>query len=224
MTRRGLIGVLGAGLIASVTGCGSRSARYRVRVSIIAEEAGRRAVGSSVLEVNARTIRRLFAEEPGGSAGLRGEAVAVSLPNRTIFGLLVTADPTETLDGVITVALSGQRRFMSPADYVAAVRRIEARGSDASVVTLPEGSWPRMVTFDDPADSRTVRPLPPSVTIRGVALELTRDPVTDTIHRRLPWLVSPGSTLDPHGPPTTTPNLAQTLRQRDFLNAPANIQ
>jgi hypothetical protein len=89
MTRRGMIGLLGSAVTASLSACvgpiDRRVTRYRMTVEVDTPEGVRR--GEVVREASS-----MFARGSDGSsqqAKVRGEAVAVDLPsNKTLFALL----------------------------------------------------------------------------------------------------------------------------------------
>lgn len=184
--------------------CSNRTDTLRYRLTIEIETPDGVRSGSAVQEiVNHAKIPWL----PGGDsyrAEWIGEAVAIDLPGGTLFH-------TGSADWLLGVAL--QYGTTVPAiDTTAAkvwpqsrpdlIRAL--RSENAEVVLVPEQvskavdwTWFRMIRFADIADPTTLRrirmPSPPAsfesgFRVRRIRFKVTKDPLTDTITQRLPWL------------------------------------
>jgi len=143
-----------------------------------------------------------------GGGGLRGEAVAVDLPdNRTLFVLLKTEGRAERLASAATLALSGKKpdEVREVDAYVSPVRSLGGwfGGAEAE----PErAQWPMMVRFGDIADPKSVRQVDPdTIGVQRIHLETTDDEVTVGIEKRIPWIDHLEDYLaDPNNPFSST--------------------
>jgi hypothetical protein len=172
-----------------LAGCGLlRGNSYRFRMTVEADKHHGLKSGSGVLEVNASRTPALTSEEKPGSAGLKGEAIVIELPDGPLFALLKNDDAGQPLHVRITQALSSRDTFKGVDDYIAAVR---ALGSGEHRAELPRADWPLMVRFRDINDPKSVEKVDPAaVGVRRILLETTRDEVTTGIEKRLPWIIA----------------------------------
>ena len=169
----------------------AQRASYRFRVTVdVATPAGLRS-GSSVYEVAARYRADL---QPGGKKRewvVRGEAVAVTLPNgRTLLALLRTRAAHEDLAGMSMNALDP--RFRN--DVVESAHRLSNGAGVRDVAAVALGDYPLMVTFRDRGDPMSIVEVDPTnsaaslgagMHVRGVAVARTDAPVTDELVRHL---------------------------------------
>ncbi len=230
MARRSLLRVVAGGALFSLTGCSSRSASYRFRMTVEVETPQGIKTGSSVMEV--RVARGMaIGDQSGISSGIFGEAVVVDLPSGPLFILLqipdagpplqeivpdallaMSSDTSESADEVMTnTAKLGSTWFGS---YKAELPRTRDNGSQAS-----NNNWPMMVRFRDINDPKSVERVDPeAVGVKRILLETTGDDVTVGIEKRLGWFKNEGMTLDPSGGIDFSGNasLAKKIRQRDF--------
>lgn len=170
---------------------GSETFRYRLTVEVETPEGLK--TGSSVIEVSVtQTGKNSLAtpEARGIRFKQRGEAVAVDLPGgRTLFALLDRAD------GIAQAALNPPRyRHDVEYGYVKSIRDmkdIEAAG------LVPRAAYPMLVTFTDIADPASVERVDPGdlaasfgpgVSLKRITVEVTDEPVTTGIEKRLGWL------------------------------------
>lgn len=184
-------------------GCALSSASCRVRMTVEVETAQGLRSGSSVYEIN--EYREFFrtAETHAVSAGMTGEAVAVDLPDGTLFTLLDKTEDGKLLLQAIADALAPiAKKSPEPADYLAQIRRLGAAAPGQYKAELPrivmvddlrgprpKKRWPRMVRFRDINDPRTVEMVEPeAVGVKRILLEATQDPVTTGIEKRLGWM------------------------------------
>ena len=216
MARRGVIGLLTGAATAMLTGCGmigGESYRFRMTVEVETPEGLR--TGSSVYEVTAQNHVKLLPDMRGRSRDVRGEAVAVDLPGgRTMFALLktlnrsgddnlaylsmATMDPAYKNDWVESAArISSGDGIRSPAE-VAPSRKYDDYENGQPVRTeVP--NYAMLVTFTDIADPSSVKLVDPAdlaasfgpgVKLKRITVEITDDPVTNGIEKRLGWLPS----------------------------------
>lgn len=189
MARRSAIGLLVGGVAAVMGGCslfGNRGYRFKMTVEVETLQGLRS--GSSVYEVETVNTADLVAGGKGSRFEYRGEAVAVDLPNgRSLFALLKTV----AMPGHDNVVVSSMVA-MDPAfdfDWMASTKRIAAGESIRSPAEVPAGYYPILVTFGDIDDPTTVEQVAPaSIGLKRITVEVTDEPVTTGLARRLRWL------------------------------------
>lgn len=147
--------------------------------------AGQRS-GSSVIEV---------VSTPPGPMGssqndVRGEAVAVDLPDGTLFALL--RSPTDRSGAPYYVGRAYAGVLPRGQDWKTDIDMLKRQTYPAP---LPMDDMPLLVRFGNPADARTIEVLDPAnlspsfgprVRLKRIVVQMTDDPVTETIERRLP--------------------------------------
>lgn len=204
---------------------------YRYRLTVEVETPDGIVSGSSVIEVE-QSLGRARGS-PANSAiyrQVRGEAVAVDLPDGQTFYVLLTSQDSVDWAGSV----------MQSVAPVIAGEPFEERFDNVLLIEgeqelprywprLPNGdqyaAYPMMVTFADPADPTSVARVDPDdlaasfgegVSLRRITVQLTDDPVTSGIEERLGWLgVYPEPSLKPeHGPRDFS--LPATLHHGDF--------
>jgi hypothetical protein len=204
--------------------------RYRLTVEVDTPEGLK--TGSSVIEVKQRLVRA--GSNPANIAverRVRGEAVAVDLPGgRTLFALLRSDNNVEWASYVMQTLAPhiDSETFAQQLDNM-----LLLEGEMVLPRTFPpvghleeRSAYPMLVTFrdlDDPTSVEEVDPDDLAVTFgEGVSLEritvqITDDPVTTGIEKRLDWLSEyPEPRLDPEYRGSTNPNLSQSLWHGDF--------
>lgn len=229
MPRRSFLGAMMIGLPGLLGGCGFLADyRYRCRLTVMIETPRGLASGASVFEVQVVRSTDLASGASGAEAHIRGEAVAVDLPqDRTIFGLL----KTNGISGNDNLAVMSMRA-LDPAfgyDLVATAKRLRSKSGVRTSAPVQPQDYPLFVTFEDLADPHTVRLIDPAqlaavvgagTRLVSIMVELTNEHLTDDLQRRIPWLRSnPSARLDNDFQPTTHPTLAQQLREGDFRRA-----
>lgn len=230
MARRGVIGlaVAAVGLLA-LDGCGLLNSNYtyRYRMTVEVDTPEGLKTGSSVQEQTATKFS--FPGYFGGAERdlqTRGEAVAVDLPGgQTLFALLCdSALPQSALDP----------EWKN--DWVeSAIRITSGKTPDGPLPMTPgkpkpvylKTGYPMLVTFTDITDPSSVKLVDsadlaasfgPGVKLKRITVEITDDPVTSGIEKRLGWLGEfPEPRLDNNFQPTTKKlTLARKLRHGDF--------
>ena len=215
MKRRYFLGtLLGTAAIAALGGCSpfypSATIRYRMTVEVETPQGIK--TGSSVIETTIQSGPRI-GEAGGVSYHYRGEAVAVDLPGgKTLFALMTGGSSgadyhahllNDALTyGTTTPALS--RKYKS--EEWLQERREAARVKPFIVLPLgmppsrfgPRSCYPMLVTFGDVGDPKTVEKVDPDdlaksfgpgMTLKRITLQITDEPVTTGIEKRLGWLL-----------------------------------
>ena len=194
--RREVLGVLAAGAGLLVAGCSlfNGKASYRFRLTVEIETPQGLKSGSSVYEVWASTnSARLLPEEHARDWGVKGEAVAVVLPTgQTLFALLKTGAIHGDLASMSMAAMDPAFRN----DIVESAGRIAGGDGIRSPAEVARADWPMLVQFGDMGDPKSVEQVNPQAAgVKRITVELTEDPVTSVIGKRLVWLPSYYDTL-----------------------------
>lgn len=210
LSRRGMIGLtmLGAGVLAlsacALAGDATPDYRYRLTVEVETPEGLRS--GSSVIEVRTAVAPDWAIPTPGKvSFRERGEAVAVDVSEgRTLYALLRSENDTGWAGRVMFMLAPEppgdvEDRFLARYDNLLKLTGpIELPRTWPAQAHLPERSaYPMLVTFADPADPASVALVDPDdlaatfgegTRLKRLTVELTDDPVTTGIEKRLGWL------------------------------------
>ena len=205
--RRILAGSLLAGiLLTAFSGCGAQNPyKFRAKVTVFVDTPDGVRSGSSVYEVWANysypgTTRRIW--------GQRGEAVAVDLPNgQTLFALLTTGAIHGDVASMVLATLDPE---FNNTMVESTQKLVEYQFSETRAVALQ--NYPMLVTFENLADPTSVNPVKPDdlaknfgpqYQMKAITVEVTDEPVTVGIEKRLGWLEAVGrerSTLIPNPP------------------------
>ncbi len=204
------------------------TSRYRFRMTVeVATPHGLKS-GSSVMEVEVSRELLRFGDMGPGSGGLKGEAVAVDLPDGPLFVLPKQKDAGQNLlDENATAALIGHGREAVIAsrgkvtlfeDFMASVKQLGQRQSVGHTAELPRADWPMMVRFRDVHDVKSVEEVvPETVGVQRIVLQVTREPVSEELAKRLKLLgIEKGHGLDDSHSVSGDLTLAQELGYRDF--------
>lgn len=214
----GLRGVtaLMAGLVVLLSGCGTALPDYRYRLTVEVETPEGLKTGSSVIEVSTSTTSSTSIPSPGAVRHrLNGEAVTIDLGQHgTLFALLrsdVDVDWATNLLFLLAPDVGAVRDENGKYDSDASFRaRYEAMLQNRRLIVLPRTfhhirvlrdmpARPMLVRFRDITDPTTVERVDPDdlaasfgegVKLRRVTVQLTDDPVTTGIERRLGWIDS----------------------------------
>ena len=182
-----------------LAGCYERleTFRYRLTVEVDTPEGPRS--GSSVIEVETIDRGKGF---PGPEAGgLRqyasGEAVVVDLPGgQTLFAVLKGDGPKAFNFPEATPfrIFDPYKKYGDDPDYERR-HKVVAHGKGRHV--LARAHYPLLVRFRDIRDPKTVERVDPDdltasfgpgVKLKHITVEITDDPVTTGMQKRLPWL------------------------------------
>lgn len=173
--------------------------RYRLTIEIDTPDGLRS--GSSVIEVSTRPIPELLMPlfYASGSSKPKGEAIFIDLgQSRNVVALLAFGTDAQAQHSMAGLAFSAFRSPGVNPDNLKRMSRLKGRAD------LPGGLIPTLVTFDDPADPKSVHVVPleafatvfgPGFRFRNAWIEMTHDEVTTGIDRKLPWLKNMGSTV-----------------------------
>lgn len=183
--------------------------RYRLSVEVDTPEGVKS--GFSVIEVQWQRSGRndpLAANAPSGD--WYGEALAVDLGKRGILFALPRSENSTSWaknvmsvaaplpDGVKSIDANGERVTHAPGLHVIP-RQFPYDGMNRYKESDPPSGYPILVRFRDIANPRTVEKVDPDqlnksfgpgVKLRRITVELTDDPVTTGIEKRLGWLAA----------------------------------
>ena len=207
MTARwGVIGLLASASALVLSGCGVLfpSDRLRQKITVEVDTSAGLRLGSSVVETEVRKGKS-WGDASGTTFKLEGEAVAVDLPGgRTLFALLrggtdTHGDAAAYQTELLYEALNAGAEASVPVE-VAGLTVMQARAAEKSAgvkLTLPEKRYPMLVAFADISDPKSVERVAPGilaatfgprVRLKRITVEITDDPVTTGIEKRLGWL------------------------------------
>lgn len=186
--------MLAAAAALALSGCAEMFPyRYRFELTVEIDTPQGLRKGASVYEVWASNKTALLPEEASRDWGVRGEAVAVDLPNgQTLFALLKTNAKHGDLAGLSMTALDPAFRN----DIVESAARIASGKGVKRQAEVAAGDYPMLVTFrdlTDPASVQAVTPtgfasvFGPGYALRRITVQITDQPVTTGGERRLPW-------------------------------------
>lgn len=240
MARRSVLGlIVGAGFVA-LTGCdrlknttigGDYLPNYRYRLSVDVHTPEGLRSGSSVIEV-IKSWRR--------GATVRGQAVTVDLPGeQTLFVLLRSENMSDWASKAMVPAwpdsddlgdegknIAELLRVTKAKGRIPLPRRWQLTGPDNTMDHTPY--FVRFRNIADPASVEQVDPdnlaksFGPGIKLKGIFVEITDDPVTTGIERRLAWLPNiKGKYLDGRTVHSSQ-ELANVLGSGDFLIAGNN--
>jgi hypothetical protein len=212
MARRGVLGVLAGGAAALLSGCGlfDGYGSYRFKMTVEVETSEGVKIGSSVYEVQGIGTSDLITGGKGSYAKLRGEAVAVDLPDgRTLFALLRMANGNSDDDHLGIMSMRTMDPAMTNTKKDESAKRIAWGDGIKSPVDVAPENYPLLVTFTDTNDPKSVQRVDPAnlaasfgpgVRLKRIVVEVTDEAVTVGIEKRLGWL----------------PNVYHMLRGTDF--------
>lgn len=214
----GLRGVMAlmAGLVVLLSGCGTALPDYRYRLTVEVETPEGLKTGSSVIEVSTSMTSSTSIPSPGAVRHrMSGEAVTIDLGQHgTLFALLrsdVDVDWATNLLFLLAPEVGAVQDENGKYDSDASFRaRYEAMLQNRRLIVLPKTfhtisvlrdmpARPMLVRFRDITDPTTVERVDPDdlaasfgegVKLRRVTVQLTDDPVTTGIEKRLGWLDS----------------------------------
>ena len=198
LTRRSFaLTFAGAGaacLAPLLAGCAGpvHSLRYKLALDVETPEGLK--TGASVVQLS---VRHITAIDVGGSfpREIRGEAVAVDLGQRGLLFALLSADgdrkTSKSAEKIAQAALGfkGGNETLLPWIDSAQAAKLKA--------AVPAELLPMLVRFRDIADPKSVERVDPNnlaaafgpgVTLKRATLEITDEPITTGIEKRLGWM------------------------------------
>lgn len=231
-------GALAYGAVLLAAGCSliepSETLRYRLTVEVDTPQGVKS--GYSVWEYTVTDIKVGFRPL---KTDYRGEAVAVDLPGgRTLFALLTSGDGLpEYPEWVILEHFRATPEYKTDWERAFLTVFPDWRNNRESWIVPPvlppiaqsdppRSGYPMLVTFTDIADPASVKLVDPAdlaasfgpgVKLKRITVEITDDPVTNGIGKRLGWLGLKGREgLDDTLGVTSRPTLSQKLGFSDF--------
>lgn len=236
---------------AILLGCGVSGYRlpdYRYRLTVEVETPEGLKTGSSVIEVKTTVAGRNSIPTPGAvNHRVRGQAIAVDLGTRgVLFALLRSDDNSDWASNVmyrmvpkIPRVHDANGRFDSDRDFEAQfAAMLRHRDAIDLPVTFPDQGHlknqparPLLVRFRNIADPATVEKVKQDdlaasfgsgVELKRITVQLTDDPVTTGIEKKLGWLPSQRGSLVPvpRGTPIGEMPIGSDLTEGDFLMSP----
>lgn len=178
-----------------LSGC-YRHETFRYRMTVEVETPQGLRTGSSVIEVKVSDPGRgpLVFPEEGTGAKVRGQAVEVDLPNGTALFALLSKPGFET--GGAEFPYDALRPSRYTGEY-ALINRTQEMEDIQGVGVLPANAYPMLVTFGDLADPKSAQKVDPDnlaasfgagVKLERITVQMTSDPVTTGLEKRLTWL------------------------------------
>ncbi len=170
----------------------SGTLRYRLTIEVVAD--GKVHTGSGVIEVTFRRHGWSDSQTLGVHPTIRGEAVPVDLGERGTFFVVLQKSPDA--DSVSDPAYLPLRAFGLESGGLTG-DKLRRLGSVSARATVPREDLPLMVRFRDVKDPTSVervdpgnleKSFGPNVKLVRARIETTRDPITRSIEKQLPWL------------------------------------
>ena len=210
IARRTVLGLFAGGAAALLGGCrllGGNSYRFKMTVDVETPQGLR--TGSSVYEVTAFKTSELIAGGTSSDSTVKGEAAAVDLPGgRTLFALLKTINPMR--DDLALMSMAALDPAFSN-NRVESTKRIAFGDGIRSPNEVVVSDYPLLVNFRDLSAPHTVERIDaanlaatfgPDYRLRRIMVQVTDEPVTTGIVKRLTWLPEHRGTLKPNPPRT----------------------
>lgn len=199
MARRSVLRVLAGGAAALLSGCGLFGGNsYRFKMTVEVETPQGLRTGSSVYEVAAFKTSELITGGTSSNATLKGEAVAVDLPDgKTLFALLRMANGTSSDDHIGIMSMKAMDPAMINTEKDRSARRISSGDGIESPVEVAPVDYPLLVTFADNNDPTSLVRVDPAdlaisfgagVKLKRIIVDVTKEDVTTGIEKRLGWL------------------------------------
>jgi len=205
MARRDILALLAASAASFVQGCSpSKTRRFKIAVEVATPHGPRS--GYSVVEESITPAGGLSISDNRYSSMFRGEAVSVKLPNeRYLFALLNNGQSLDMPNLIGRTFYPGGRQSGEP------FRKVGDPPLEMPAIArgLNEPGKPLLVTFrnlDDPSSVERVDPenlaaaFGPGYALSRITVEVTEEPVTVGLEKRLTWLRSHRGTLKPNPP------------------------
>lgn len=186
---------LAAIIMLGLTLAGCNRAEMRTRMTVEVETPDGVRSGSSVLSIAGGEEAVKLPDSGPIHLGLRGEAVAVDLPNgETLFALLrpERGSSDQLLIAIIEAIEPGNQTGTALLDKVARLGRSEGKSG-----ILPPSEYPIFVRFRNIDGPMTVERVDPASLVasfgegyrlRGFTLTVTEDPVTRNLAKKISWL------------------------------------
>lgn len=204
----------------------ARTHSYRFKVTVEVDTPSGLRAGSSVMESLAR--KQFSINGAGHAYGMSGQAVQIDLGSESLFMLVNDYQAMGGMDSLASHALipewvggDGPEKYYDHLHSSAGIGR---------TAVLPRDQYPILVAFKDVrrpdtvmiVDPDTLSPLATHGRVRRIVLVTTREPVTKTLFKTLPWLNPPGQRGLVYAPRTSTHfTPTQRLGTYDFYSGNA---
>jgi hypothetical protein len=201
-----------------LAGCNSPDRVVRYRFTVEVEDNGALRTGEAVQEKGCAFNDGIFKGLGNAlNCSVKGEAVVIDLGDKGALFVLLTRDNTNRESIEPFLALVKARSDLVDRDLTSESmgRLTKARGASE----FPLDCLPLLARFRNPSDPKTVERVDPGnlaasfgdgVSLKRATIEVTRDPLTTGIEKRLPWLVAPhvlSGIVEYHGPLAATGTL-----------------
>ena len=196
--RRAVASIAIAGALAA-SGCGSLFPDiYRYRLTVEVDTPQGLKSESSVIQVETREgIGFLGPEASGLSTRVNGEAVAVDFPGgQTLFALLSRSNDPDAAAGYAIDGLL-PKLVDRGGDGKAWFHNLKIMRAKTEAAALDPTDYPMLVRFRDPQNPKSVNVVDPGnlaasfgpgIGLKRITVQMTDDPVTKRIEKRLGWL------------------------------------
>lgn len=203
-TRRSLL-LGGAALAATgvLGGCGRRFPNYRYRLKVEIEAPGGLRTGSTVIEVQTKEAGEYSLAPSSVGHRLRGQAAIIELPgNQRLYALLSSQDQIDWAATVffrMTPDVTGKDAFARRMALLYKQRQEMAlpRRFVYETANLTLDGYPLFVRFRDERDPTTIEQVDPDnleatygpgFNLKRITVQLTDEPFSTGIEKRLTWL------------------------------------
>jgi hypothetical protein len=174
------------------------SGTWRYKLTLVVDDNGTQRTGSGVIQVHVRENPRIT-PETGYSTSIKGEAIAVDLASKGTFFVLLRNSTsvdyaayfiTDIFPPPIPEGKKARVGFMSP-------EGLEYYSHLQGKRDVPLDKLPMLVRFRDINDPMTVEKVDPAdlektfgpgVKLISATIEMTDEPVTRGMEKRLPWI------------------------------------
>jgi hypothetical protein len=185
---------------------------YRYRLSVEVETPDGLRSGSSVIEVRYEMFPQ-FLTERDHISHVFGEAVFVDLGHgKNLVGLLASGPSGEDVDYPGSIIFQAFNLDSNDPNTPKRLSRLQGKRDldiyHSNQYEVTKRFLPTLVTFSDLNDLSTARIAPPALfeeifgagfRLRNISVEMTNDPVTSGIEKKMPWWNGPFPSLKPIG-------------------------
>ena len=207
--RRGALGFIASGIGALLGGCNLFGVTIRYRLTVEVETRDGLRTGSGVRQA---TIQPNYAPGYAVSYSARGEAIVIDLPGGPIFILRNNRQNADYSARILSLRAAEVGRSLGISDQDwrakwAALKRdrtpwVLPRWIQPAVAARPPSDgYPTIVEFEDLRKPRSVRLIDPDgfrggFKIKRIVAQVTDEPITVGLTKRLPWLKTLQGGLD----------------------------
>ena len=205
MTRRMMLANLSIAGAMAASSCAAPLPPVRYRLTLVVNDGSKTLIGSGVIQVTYNNAGPL--PQNVGPQVVVGEAVAVDIGARGVLFALLSADPTRP-DSPPSPGFLVTRVFRDILPEGATAQSLQALSKRREPLDLPLDTLPMLVRFGDLADPKSVARVDPNdlaasfgpgVKLVRATIEITDDPVTTGIEKKLGWWFAQAKA--PYDPP-----------------------